>query len=113
MAMRLNGWQRIGIVAATNLTNDGLHLQETLYERRPRLLEQRIRWLEWKVVRLVWFSITAVSFMAGFFAYKTTVEELGHWIVLGCAAAVWLLVALYLKRVELKGAPTSIQFIDP
>jgi hypothetical protein len=38
----------------------------------------------WKVVRLVWFSITAVSFMAGFFAYKTTVEELGHWIALGC-----------------------------
>jgi hypothetical protein len=77
------------------------------------LLEQRIRWLEWKVVRLVWFSITVISFMAGYFVYNTTVEQFGTSISFGCAAAVWLTVAFYLKRVEFKGAPKSIEFIDP
>ena len=77
------------------------------------LLEQRIRWLEWKVVRLLWFSISVVSFMAGYFVYNTTVEQLGGLTAFGCAAAVWLIITLYLKRVEFKGAPKSIEFIDP
>jgi hypothetical protein len=41
------------------------------------LLEQRIAWLERKVVRLLWIIIGIISFMAGFFTYKATVEELG------------------------------------
>jgi hypothetical protein len=37
--------------------------------------------------------------MAAFFAYKPTIEDFGAWIAFGCAAAVWLIVGLYLKQI--------------
>jgi hypothetical protein len=78
-----------------------------------RALERRIAWLERKVVRVLWTIIGIISFMAGFFTYRAAVEPSEGLIAFGCAAAVWLTVGWYLHRLEFKGAPEHIEFIDP
>jgi hypothetical protein len=77
------------------------------------LLERRVAWLEYKVVRLVWGLIALASLMIGYVAYTATVGFLGSWIAFDLAIVVWLIAGWRLERMEFRGAPDHIEFIDP
>jgi uncharacterized membrane protein len=74
---------------------------------------QRIAWLERKMVRLLWALTSVVSLFAGWLVSHAVFGDSPGWLKVGVFVAIWLVVGWILIRMELKGAPEHIEYIDP
>jgi hypothetical protein len=68
-------------------------------------LKGRVEWLEARLVELLRAIIGLLSLAAAFIAYDFTVGSVGGLIAFGIGAGAFLIMAWWLQRVELKGAP--------
>jgi hypothetical protein len=75
-------------------------------------MTERVAWLERKMVRLLWIVISASAAFAGWMVANVVFPEKGWpWGVLFCG--VWVTLTFIIQRMEFRGAPAHIEFIDP
>jgi hypothetical protein len=75
-------------------------------------LNERVAWLERKMVRVLWLLVSATSAgVAGVVTYN--IDKSFGWPSVLVGVGIWLALGLILQRMEFKGAPAHIQFIDP
>jgi drug/metabolite transporter superfamily protein YnfA len=73
---------------------------------------ERVAWLERKMVRLLWLAISGSSAFLGWVVANVIVPDKG-WLWAAVFGGIWLTASLIIQRMELKGAPTHVEFIDP
>ena len=74
---------------------------------------ERMDWLERKMVRVIWTLISAGSLFAGWLVSGAIFGENYGWERGSVFVATWLLSSFILQRMEFKGAPKHIDYIDP
>jgi len=74
---------------------------------------QRIAWLERKMVRVIWALTSAVSLFAGGLVSHAVFGDSPEWVKVGVFVAICFVANWVFIRMELKGAPEHIEYIDP
>jgi hypothetical protein len=74
-------------------------------------ISQRVAWLERKMVRVLWLLISGSSMLLGWVMASATGEHGWTW---GAVFIVtWLTTGFIVQRIEFRGAPSHIEFLDP
>jgi hypothetical protein len=76
-------------------------------------LYERVAWLERKTVRLIYSAISAVSLFAGWIIADAVYGDGYGWPKAVVFFATWIILGIILQRMEFKGAPKHIEYIDP
>jgi hypothetical protein len=76
-------------------------------------LSERVAWLERKMVRVLWALISSASALLGWIVANALAGEQRGWAWGTLFLGIWLTAGFILQRIEFKGAPSHIEFIDP